>query len=210
MITSVITVITIICWVTYLVSGAVMGTLYSQWIWMGGGSTPSLRWRIWREANLPGSDSEHWCSGMSDLRSYAVSSLLQKDSRRCFRMAFWRCFAGCPEDVVFTTNCPVRALSWEFQWQRWNQDKPLHTLSISEVTLKALWHCPRAGVRGCPHWITFLGIFVINTRPKWSSEINGKKMITTMTTTKITPSIYPTSLHVKNWAKRFISLPFNS
>lgn len=176
MITSVIIVIINICWVTYLVPGAVTSSFHSQWIWRVGRSTPNLRWRIWRDADVPDSDGEHWYSHMCGPRSYALSTLPQHDDRRCFRMAFSLCLTGYPEDVAVTRKLPCQSPEMRIPVTKMSQDKALHNLSSSKATLKALWHCPGAGGRWkCPQWITLLGIFVIKTGPKWiRSEMEQK------------------------------------
>ena len=91
---------------------------HSQWTWRVGGSTPSLRWRIWREVDFSDSDSEHWYSDVSAPRSYALSTLPQH-SKRCFRWPFHHVWLDAQKLWPFPDSYHVRTLSWESQWQRW-------------------------------------------------------------------------------------------
>ena len=148
---------------------------HSQWTWRVGGSTSSLRWRIWREVGFSDSDSEHWYSDVSAPRSYALSTLPQH-SKRCFRMAFSPCWTGCSEVVAIPRQLPCQNPELRISVTEMSQGKPPHSPAIMcETTLQALWHCPGAGGRRkCPHWVTFLSIFVIMTGLEWSGEMERK------------------------------------
>lgn len=143
------------------------------------GGKPSLRWRIWKEANLLSSDSEQVVFRCL-IQDLMLSPLYHNMVAGHVGMAFWLCFAGYPEDMAVIRKLPCQSPKERIPVRKMSQDKPLQTLCISEATLEAMW-LPQAGMwgagRGWPHRITFLDIFVIKTGPKRNDNV-----ITKMTT----------------------------